>query len=418
MRGPVLIAAYHYSPKPGHVLGRRPRAFAKYLERLGHSTTVLTSQSWSASRTAAGAGRVVEARDLLATRLNWRLANREAKWIGQQGTDYRSRSSRLAWMVPPHLTAATWLPFALPSALRIARREPPACVITTSRPESTHLIGLALARCGVPWIADFRDGWRFESDRLWPTRTQRRIDAGLERAVIRGADAVIAVSEPIAADMRQRFDVDVETIANGFDPEDAVGEDSTDGLLSPDRHSLVHTGRMAISGRTPQPVLDGLRRLLLENRSAFDRLEVVFAGPITAEERRLLEMPELSGSIRHVGTLDRPQALALQRRADSLLVLTSGTRTGELTGKLPEYLATGRPILVVGDRSEAARVVRSVGAGAAVPADEPREIADAMADLVESDGRPSTVTADSREFSYPRLVERLADLVERVGARA
>ena len=36
------------------------------------------------------------------------------------------------------------------------------CVITTSPPESAHGVGMALARRGVPWVADVRDAWNFE----------------------------------------------------------------------------------------------------------------------------------------------------------------------------------------------------------------------------------------------------------------
>ena len=36
------------------------------------------------------------------------------------------------------------------------------CLVTSSPPESVHLIGLLLGHRRPPWIADFRDGWSFE----------------------------------------------------------------------------------------------------------------------------------------------------------------------------------------------------------------------------------------------------------------
>ena len=152
----------------------------------------------------------------------------------------------------------------------------------------------------------------------------------------------------------------------------------THGLLDADRRSLVHTGRMASSQRCPAPLLEAVRLLRSRGSAAARRLELVFAGPLTAEERALLEAPDLAGMVRHVGNLDRDDALRLQREADGLLLLTAGTRRGEATGKLFEYLGAERPILVLGDQSEAARIVTGAGAGLAAPAADPEAIASAL----------------------------------------
>ena len=114
-----------------------------------------------------------------------------------------------------------------------------------------------------------------------------------------------------------------------------------------------------MSGRSPRSLLDGLAELRARSPETAERLEVVFAGPTTAEERELLADERLGGLVRSVGALDRPHALALQRAADSLLVVAAeGASTRSVaTNKLFEYLAARRPVLVLGDESEAARIV-------------------------------------------------------------
>ena len=128
---------------------------------------------------------------------------------------------------------------------------------------------------------------------------------------------------------------------------------------------------------------------------------------------------DLGGIVRHAGTLPRRRALELQRAASGLLLLTSGTRRGEATGKLFEYLGAERPILVLGDDSEAARIVRATASGLAAPAGDVPAIATALEELVtrgpEPHGRPAVPRAD---FSYPRLAARLAELVELAVERA
>jgi glycosyltransferase involved in cell wall biosynthesis len=407
LRGSLLIVTHFYPPSE-MVAARRPAGLAKYLGRLGYRVTALTSKAW-VDAPASEPG-VVRTGDLMASRINWRKENARA-WTGG-GADYESGSSRLAQVVVPDTALLTWLPYLVPAARRLAGRERFDCVITTSGPESVHVAGLALAAT-MGWIADLRDGWGFETLHSWPTGVQARLDAALERQVARRADLMTAVSEPMAMDLRDRLGADAHAVTNGFDPEEVPPRTGSHPLLDPARRSLVHTGRMASSQRSPAPVLDAVRLLRERGAAAVRGLELVFAGPLTAEERALLEAPDLAGLVRHVGNLDRAEALRLQREADGLLLLTAGTRRGEATGKLFEYLGAERPVLVLGDRSEAARIVGEAGVGVAAPADEPEAIAAALERLP----RELSTRAPSA-YSYPEIARRYAELVELARSRA
>jgi glycosyltransferase involved in cell wall biosynthesis len=407
MRSILLVA--QIAPPSELVAARRVAGFAKYLARLGYRVTVLTSRV-SGSGPIEGAERVVRTSDLLVSRLNWRRGHFEA--FSGQGQGGYAEPSVLERVVVPDLSAVTWIPFALPAALRLAREELFGCVITSSPPPSVHLVGLALKRRGLCWIADFRDGWTFEPQRSpWLTGAQGRTDSLVERRVVGRADAVVGVTRPIADDLRERLGVRAELITNGFDPEEVPDADAN-GLLDPDRLSLVHTGRLGAARSTPRPLLDALRRL--RDSAVADRLEVVFAGPLSAEEQALLGAPDLDGLVRPVGALERTRALALQRAADALLVITEGARRRSVaTGKLFEYLAAARPVLVLGEETEAARIVAETGAGYSTSADDSEEIAAALRRLVES---PPTVETNAEEYAYPELARRLAELIEDVCA--
>jgi hypothetical protein len=70
-------------------------------------------------------------------------------------------------------------------------------------------------------------------------------------------------------------------------------------------------------------------------------------------------------------------------------------------------------VLVLGDRSEAARIVSEVGAGLAAPADDPEAIAAALERL------PAEVPAAApRAYAYPEIARRYAELVELARSRA
>jgi glycosyltransferase involved in cell wall biosynthesis len=352
----------------------------------------------------AGVDRLIRTRDVLSSRLNWRRGHFEA--IQGRHEAVASAASPLESIVVPDLALAGWLPFALPRALRLGRFD---CVITTSPPQSAHLVGAALRLAGTPWIADLRDGWTFDPPRPpWPTRVQAAADRSLERALLARADRIVAVTDPIAADLARRLGRAVAVVTNGFDPEEGAGAE--DGLLSPGRFSLVHTGRAGVSGRSPRALVEGLVELRRRRPEAAERLEVVFAGPATAEEHRLLADDRLGSIVRSVGMLERDRALALQRAADGLLVIAQGASARSVaTNKLFEYLAARRPVLVLGRESEAARIVADTRSGIAA-SDDPADIAAALVRLLDGEVRAGGV--DLERYAWPALAARFEREIE------
>ena len=141
-----------------------------------YSITVLTSVA-SGQGPIEGAERVVRTADALASPLNWRRRHFEALG-GGSGAVYAT-PSRLESVVVPDLALAGWVPFALSRALRLTRGQRFDCVLTSSPPQSAHLLGLALRRRGVPWIAELRDGW---TSSLRVRRGRRRFSAGSTRS--------------------------------------------------------------------------------------------------------------------------------------------------------------------------------------------------------------------------------------------
>jgi glycosyltransferase involved in cell wall biosynthesis len=416
MTGPkrrVLLVAQLAPPSP-LIAARRIAGLAKYLAAEGLEVSVLTSRI-SGEGDIEGAKAVARTPDLMATPLNWRRAQFKALEGSADGS--YSTPSRLDSVLVPDIAAATWLPFAVTRSRRLVRESGLDCVITTGPAHSVHLVGLALRRRGIPWIAEFRDGWTFDQPaRAFPLRVQRQVDAALERRVATSADALVGVTGPIADDLSRRFDRPATVLTNAFDPEE-VTDGGDNGLLNPDRFSVVHTGRMAYAGRTPVPLLKAVRVLKRDRPGVAAKLEVVFAGPLSAEEEPLVRAADLSDTVRPVGTLDRPRTLQLQHAADALLVLAEGSSRRVATGKLFEYLATGVPILVLGDDSEAARIVAETRAGFATSGSDPDLIAPALERLIASPPERPRDPAAVEPYSYPHVAQRYAELIEDVVSR-
>jgi glycosyltransferase involved in cell wall biosynthesis len=409
----LLLVAYFYPPCRD-TGAHRPAAMAKWLRRLGHRVTVLTTSAYGAGPEDAEEG-VVRTADL--QRIRARLHGSKSVEALFDSDTYSGRPHPLSKVLVPEPLIAAWAPFARARALRLSRRERFDCVITSSPPESVHAVGHALSRRGVAWIADLRDGWTFEPIRPpFPTAAQRRLDEALERRWLTAADEVVCVSRPVAADLERRLGIEARLIPNGWDP-DLVGATGASGedLLDEERMSLLYTGRFGSYGRDPAPLVRALAGLANSDPEAAARLELVIAGPLTDAEAALMRTDVSPARIAIAGTLPRPTVLALQRSADALLLLASPRRSQLLNFKLFEYLAAGRPILALAAGTEAGRVVRELG-GAVVPADDVAAILEALRELVRGEiPRPDAEALS--EYTYPRPAERMAQVVEAAVAR-
>lgn len=386
-----------------------------WLRSLGHEVTTITASAWGTldDDLATDTHRTG---DLVASGLLRRLLRRPpfASSTDPEATIVKSPLAMTRNAVPD-FGLVTWVPAALIATRRLVHDRGIECIVTSGPLHSTHMIGLMLGRGRPAWIADFRDGWRYEPlHPPWPTRAQEHLDAAMERRVARGAEAVIGVTRPIAEDLSARLGIAATHIPNGWDPQrDVRTSKASDVELEPGTVSVVHTGKL--SGdvwRDPEPLFAAMRWIATHSPDVARRLRLVLAGPLDPRLRELLEDADGAG-VRYVGQLSREGSLALQRRADALLLLTSSHHVSHATGKLYEYLAAGKPIIALARGNEAARIVQETGTGVTVAPDDVEGIAHAL--LAAVDGTLGTAYAPRGRdrYVYPAPAEAVAELVER-----
>ncbi|MGI8605553.1 MAG: glycosyltransferase family 4 protein [Gaiellaceae bacterium] len=301
-----------------------------------------------------------------------------------------------------------WNATAIPAARRIAKREEIDVVLTTSPPGSVHLVGLAVQRLGVPWVADLRDSIASHAHRRRDIRGER----ALARLVARRADAIVAASSAIDSETQALGPRGpVAAIPNGCDFDDF------DGLAyrAAPRFRITHTGGFT-GRRSPRPFLEALAR------SEAD-VTARFVGDFRAADREWAEGLGLGDRLELVPYLPHREALALQRDSEALLLIVpeaGGRGRGVLSAKVFEYLAAERPILaVVPPDGEAARLLGETGAAVVVAPDDVDGMARAIADLEgrwragKLDG--ATLSAEARQrLSRTARAEELAEVLRRV----
>jgi len=410
----ILLVAYLYPPCNA-VSANRPAGLRRAFESAGIRTTVLTSQI-SGAYSDDGAQRIIRAGDLRT-----RFSSQYQTLVGYREGALEVRSKPRWWAnyIVPDPTAVSWFPQALVHLIRLIRNDRPDAVITTSGPESSHLLGLVASSFGIPWVADYRDGWLRDVRHPAPLRV---IDRALERQVARRSTVVTAVNDAIAGDVARRHGVRAFTISNGFDRSVLAGASDERATLDPTRFSLVYTGLLAIDvdeqpvinrGRDAQTFLDALTLLLAKDPAFASRLELVVAGPITDSEREVLTRGELRNVVRVLGLLPRDRALGLQQAADGLLLVPGGA--GATTAKVYEYLAAQKPIFAVTENDGAAAdLLRAAGEHAVAEAGDAESLAAALQTYV---GRWTGASYQPRPgfdldaYEYENLGRKLLELL-------
>ena len=411
----ILVISYPYPPMPT-VGGNRWLAMSKYLRRAGHEVEILTTSAFGTD--AHDVEHMVHRTpDLLGARwLRTLLRRPPLPEAGSPAVDDTPAPAVATRLLVPDMYLATWVPYAIAAARRLVRERHFDCVVTTSAYESTQLIPLGLGSRRPAWVADFRDGWTFHSHRApFPTAAQKRLDVALERRVVRTAERTIVVERPVGEDLRTRVGIDAVHVPNGWDPDlDADPGSVSLPALPADRALLVHTGKLSGGwGRHPGTLFEGLALLRDRAPSVASRLQLVLAGRLDVAERELIESAGLGDLLVHVGHLSRAQALALQRRATALVLITSPDLVWELPGKVFEYIGARRPVLALADGNEAAAVVRETGVGWTVPPGDVPAIADALERIAKGELTFAPDEAEIARYVYPAPAAAAEEQIER-----
>ncbi|MFC1997626.1 glycosyltransferase, partial [Chloroflexota bacterium] len=241
--------------------------------------------------------------------------------------------SRLQQLMATYLVPDPEVLWCLPAIRKgktILQSSPIQIIFSTSSPETNHLVAMRLKKItGLPWVADFRDGWLFEPLRTIRNTSQirKKIENYLENKVINAADKVITVNNTIARDFKLRYPHrgnHIEVISNGFDSNDFLDIERNVPNKRNRKFKIVHTGSLSASrsGTSINKVLKAGELTKEEIGDVlFAEFEFSFVGLLTNIEKEMVEASAIKENIIRCGLVPHADALSYQVNADILLLI-------------------------------------------------------------------------------------------------
>ena len=416
----LLIITYYWPPTGGSGVQRWVK-FSKYLPEFGWQPVVYTPENpEQLARDESLLKDIPACAEVIKThisepyeiyrRLTGGKAGQEVNPVNAQRKSWKQRLSlwiRGNCFIPDPRVG--WVRPSVRFLKKYLREHPVDAVVTTGPPQSVHLIGLRLKKeLGLRWIADFRDPWTemFYYKHLGLSAAADRRHRRLEQAVLDGADKVISVSPPVAADFQAKTQTPVVLITNGFDESDFKAEESGAGAAAVPPFRLVHTGLFAADGN-PLNLWDALAERCAADADFRARLQIRLAGKVDAAITDAIRARGLGDNLVELGYLPHDETVREQRAADILLLplRREPEYAKVLPGKIFEYLAARRPVLGIGQEDgAAASVLRDTAAGEMFDWDKKEEL------LAFLDAEHPQ-TAGIEKYTRRALTERLAEVL-------
>jgi glycosyltransferase involved in cell wall biosynthesis len=288
-------------------------------------------------------------------------------------------------------------------------------VVSTSYPFSAHLIARrALVGRNTPWIADLRDAWRDSPDHSSALRLA--LDAILERATLRRANAITTVSNPLVQLLKTHNPaIPVFEVLNAFDPDEWVDIP----FARPTKFTLTYAGSLLQGLRDPEPLFDSLIELFRDGSMDRSNVEVIFYSKREEWLETAITQRGLTDVVTLKGYVDRREVLNAERSTsvNLLLLRNHPGETGVYTGKLFEYFGAGRPVLTIGgpEFSVVKELMPRVGGWYART---PGEIRTALTTLYQMHNNGSDVRLNPQatlQFSAIAMAQRFSEVLEIIG---
>jgi Glycosyltransferase Family 4 len=371
----ILIISYDWIPR-NSIAVHRPYSWAKYWSTQGCQITVLTAEKCAYDEPLdlrldiLPHVRVVEVPYRANVKSKSKFIEKiksNAIWVLKKNANLIKKLFNIEYDIRD-----LWAEKALIQAIDLCNKNRYDVVVSTYGPRACHFIAAKIKSLhpSVKWIADYRDLWSIRHNSGLPRKLLDK-EHSLELLTVSGADAITTVSPPLARALVTFLGKKTHVIYNGFDVDlnELVLnlEANKNNSAKRNRIQIVYTGMIYPGWQDPTPLFAAINQLIYDGEINSGDINVDFFGWRQPGLAELIKVNRVESFVFIHGHVNREVAIEFQKKSDILLILESGRpeANGVLTGKLFEYMVSGRPVLSLGSSaySSIADVIGKTGIG-------------------------------------------------------
>lgn len=300
-------------------------------------------------------------------------------------------------------------------AIKALADNPPSVVLASGPPFFVFVAAMFVARYfRVPLVLDYRDEW---SECPFGFISHSRDDRYWEQRCLASASTVMFTTESQKDQQLKVFPqleaCPVYVLPNGWEPDDFSSIHEVNALAGEELVSIAHIGTLA-DHTAPDAFLKTLNQLLDISPNWISCLKIQFVGRRSQSANFALKeflFPEVMQVVDHMRKSD---AVAWMRQSTALLLIAHPELERYLPGKLFDYVAARRPILVYGDEGEASRLIECLEIGVRCPPRDAKSLEAALLNLKRWDMSVSRqrVSHWLGNHRRDRLASRMFDILD------
>jgi len=306
-----------------------------------------------------------------------------------------------------------WYPFALKAGRQAVLTNRYAAVMVTCGPFSSILAAGAVAEIAhLPLIIDYRDFWSLDHTHFQPPGILFKLLQNVEKKFLNKANLILIATEYMKQDLIKTFGKHLQekvmTFYNGWDEADF--KDKSRRRQADGKTIITYLGTL-YSDRTLTYFLTALEQI--EHEFPGKDFEFHLVGNFYPETQLEVENSKIGHKV--FFTEQQPHAKAIQIMLDSdilLLIIGGEKNRWVLTGKLFEYLRSGRHIVALAPHNnEAVAILHDCGHDSVCPIDDTAAIKSCLKSLFDK------TESDTTDYTLPDGYERsvqVRNLAERL----
>lgn len=363
----VLVIAYYFPPM-GLSGVQRTLKFVKYFSDFGWHSTVLTITpksyyAFDETLLTDLAGKQV---DFVRTNsIDPEKVFKKRKTRSFQREWLRKILNRISqfFFIPDN--KITWKRKAIKFGMETLEKQEHQLIFSTAPPYTDHLIGVELKkRTGIPLVLDFRDAWIDNPYHFYWTPFHYRWHLHFERKVIQAANLIITINRSIKEKLVSRHrDLitlnHVKVVSQGYDQEDFTKYSGGSPVYSTKKMQWLYTG-VFYEQNTPVPLYKALAEIKKSHPEILQNMVFHMVGFVQNDFVNMTKALNIYDLFIYHSYMDHQKVIRWMSQADALwlsLGIGKGYETIS-TGKIYEYIGSGKRILAITPDNEAAKTLK------------------------------------------------------------